>query len=394
LISGLALVLGLAAFGCGGSGEAGGSAGAGGTGGAAAGGSTGTGGCQSAADCPSNAVCDSATKTCVVLACGAHADCGVGAYCSNGICAHNVPGGPCDTNENCGPNATCTDGFCACGGALYGAESVPPNVLIVLDRSSSMNEDIGGGTKWDIARDAINDLLASYGGGVYFGLMLYPGTDLSGNEGMSCGPGAVFVDPGAMTSGAIAMSLADAGTTSFGTPTAEALDILVDYSGLEDTTRSNYILLITDGQSTCEDPVPVVATLLGESPQVRTFVVGFGSGVDPNELNSLAQAGGTAQAQMPYYYQADDAASLGAAFGAIAGSVLSCDYVLSDVPPDPNQLYVYVDGQQVAVDGQDGWTYDAATNQITFHGATCDSLKAGTAKEVLISYGCPLTDPR
>ena len=37
--------------------------------------------------------------------------------------------------------------------------------------------------------------------------------------------------------------------------------------------------------------------------------------------------------------------------------------------------------------------YDPATNQITFTGATCDALKAGTAKEILISYGCPIVEP-
>src|SRR5262249_50657305 len=138
---------------------------------------------------------------------------------------------------------------------------------------------------------------------------------------------------------------------------------------------------------------PVVASLLGASPQVKTFVVGFGDAVDPNELNELAQAGGTAKAQKPFYYEAGDAASLGAAFADIAGSVLSCSYVLSQTPPDPNELYVYIDGEALKQNAADGWVYDAATNQITFEGATCDALKSGMAKEILISYGCPIDEP-
>lgn len=357
-------------------------------------GSPGGGSCETADDCKNGQVCDPAGHLCVSdLACSAHADCGSIAYCSNDVCAPSVAGGPCDSSANCLMGEACDNGFCGCGGELYDAESVPANVLIVLDRSSSMNDPIPGGTKWTVAKQAIIDVLGAYGGAVHFGLMLYPGTDLSGAKGALCGPGVVFVDPGAQTSNAIISDLAGAGTTMFDTPTAEALSALLDYPGLKDPKRDNSILLLTDGQSTCNDPVPVVVKLLGLNPSIKTFVVGFGDAVNPMELNSLAQSGGTAKAQLPFYYKAGDAASLGAAFAEIAGSVLSCAYILSKTPPDPQELYVYVDGQELQEGTQDGWVYDAASNQITFSGSTCDALKAGTAKEILVSYGCPIGDP-
>jgi hypothetical protein len=139
--------------------------------------------------------------------------------------------------------------------------------------------------------------------------------------------------------------------------------------------------------------VPVVEALAGQTPPVRTFVVGFGSAVDPAELDGMATAGGTAIAGgPPYYYQADDAASLGSALTTIAGSVLSCSYTLSDVPPDPDLLFVYFDG--VAVDrdttGADGWDYDGGTNQLVFHGPACDALLSGGVADLIISYGCPI----
>jgi hypothetical protein len=36
-----------------------------------------------------------------------------------------------------------------------------------------------------------------------------------------------------------------------------------------------------------------------------------------------------------------------------------------------------------------GWDYDPATNQVTFYGGDCDTLRA--AGELVIQYGCPVT---
>jgi hypothetical protein len=366
-------------------------------------GGTGAGGCDSADSCAGDAVCDPATHTCVPnLPCTTHAECGGGAYCNDdGICAHNTSGGPCDDSTNCINGETCDNHTCGCGGELWDATNVPPNVLIVLDRSSSMNTDIGGGTKWQIAQQAIADMLTSYGSNVRFGLMLFPGTDLAGQQGGQCSPGAVFVDPGPDTAATINQDLGQAGTTSFSTPIAGALTSLVGYAGLADTTRGNYVLLITDGQDNCADdpvadPVAAVTALRGETPEVKTFVVGFGGEVDPVALDAMATAGGTAQAQEPLYYQCDNAASLAAAFASIAGSVLSCSYTLEHVPPDPDLLYVYADGVLIPRDPThtNGWDYDPNTNQLTFYGTVCDDLTAGVVTKLIISYGCPVANPR
>jgi hypothetical protein len=280
-----------------------------------------------------------------------------------------------------------------CGGELFGADNVPPNVLITLDRSGSMNDEIDNGmSKWEIAQDAIAQVTADFGDQVFFGLSLFPGLDSDCNDGMDCGAGAVFIDPAPMTADMINAELAAASTCSFGTPIAEHLDSLPDYAGLEDIERPNYILLITDGQATCDDPVPAVEALRAEDPEIKTFVVGFGSEVDPQQLADMAEAGGTALPGDPSYYQADDAQSLVEAFAAIAGSVLSCSYVLSEVPSDPDQLYVFFDGMLLDRDEThtDGWDYDPATNRITFYGPACDALQSGQVAELSVVFGCPM----
>lgn len=352
--------------------------------------------CQRAEDCERGLVCVASTRTCEdPPSCARNADCGAGAVCGpNQRCAPSVSGGACDTSSDCIEGETCLNGACVegCGGEYYAAESVPPNLLVVIDRSGSMNEDAGDDSKWNIARNATYNLMSTYAGQIRFGLSLFPGTNQRCTQGRSCGPGAINVEIGPSTTGEIQSFLTDARTCSFGTPIAEELEMIEGYAGLEDPARPNFVLLLTDGQATCEDPVPRVAALRAKRPEIRTFVVGFGSGVDRQQLADMAEAGGTARTGNQAYYQADDAASLRAAFAAIAGSVLSCEYDLSEVPPDPDLLYVYFDGAPVSRDPNrtDGWDYAAGMNRVVFHGPACARLQAGQVRELTVVYGCPL----
>jgi hypothetical protein len=163
---------------------------------------------------------------------------------------------------------------------------------------------------------------------------------------------------------------------------------------LQDATRNNYILLVTDGEANCDDPVPVVETFAARNPPTPTFVVGFGDGVDPEQLEDMATAGGTALAGNPNYYQADNAAGLQQALDDIVGEVLSCDYDIPTAPDDPDRLSVYFDGIRVPRDptGATGWEYNAANARLTFAGNACAALQSGAVNDLSIVYGCPLAE--
>ncbi len=57
-------------------------------------------------------------------------------------------------------------------------------------------------------------------------------------------------------------------------------------------------------------------------------------------------------------------------------------FPLSDLPADPAQIVVKVDGQQVTT----GWTYDAATNSVVFEEGAAPP--AGAFIEVIYPLGC------
>jgi len=71
------------------------------------------------------------------------------------------------------------------------------------------------------------------------------------------------------------------------------------------------------------------------------------------------------------YYQAADAAALQQAFQDIVVGVASCTFNLTTVPANPNLVVGYINGNPVANSLIDGFTYDAATQSVTFHGLSC-----------------------
>ncbi|MBK9036410.1 MAG: VWA domain-containing protein [Myxococcales bacterium] len=336
--------------------------------------------------CAPELVCNPSNGACEPIACSMHTDCPMGTYCGPaGVCTPSNTGGPCANDDSCTNGETCIGGFCACAGQQFAAEGVPPNVLIVLDRSGSMGTAIGGVSKWQIAVTAIQNLLASHGNQVRFGLDLYEPP-----AGGSCAAGAIVVGVGPTDATAISNALAGTGPGGL-TPIGSTLAALATYPGLHDPARENYVLLLTDGEETCSgDGIGAATALRNGTPEIKTFVVGFGSGVDATFLDAVATAGGTARVGgPPYYYQADDAMSLNDAFDAIGSAVLSCTYTLSGAP-DLDTMFIRFDGVDILRDQThvNGWDYDSATNQLTFYGAACAALRGGDVTDLVVGSGC------
>jgi hypothetical protein len=345
-------------------------------------------------ECADGLTCDLAEGKCrEALPCADHDECGRGLACGvDGVCGPNHPGGPCARETNCPASDHCTLDFCGCTVTRYTVATVAPDVLLVLDRSESMNELVDGISKWDIARDAIGALVDAHEDAANFGLLVYPGATLDCVDGSECAAGTLLIAPAAASSSKIRAALAGASTCALGTPTAEALFGVRDADILRSTERSSHVVLITDGKSSCAAPGPAAEALLNGTPSVRTFVIGFGDAVDADELGQLAVNGGTfALSPTPGFYVAQNAAELGAALLSVAGATLPCSFDLADSPkPHGSDVLLYFGQESVVRDPlrEEGWDYDVNTNRVVVYGAACEALKSKQVTEASLVYTC------
>jgi hypothetical protein len=318
--------------------------------------------------------------------------CSAGTFCSTtGTC---IPFGSCRANGDCDASAglvcnlaqgTCVPGS-ECGQKEFQLSSRPVNMMIVIDRSGTMGDGVpgsGGQSRWQVAAAAIAQLTTTFASQIRFGLVRFSACILFDN----CEPGPIEVPIGA---GAAAIGNLIATTWLCNTGSSETviggtLQALVGEPSLQQADATNTVLLITDGQDNCGGGGAAAATALrNQAVPVQVYVVGFSGDVNAGELQSIAEAAGTAP-----YRQADDAAQLNAALQAIGQAALSCAYVLDDVPPGTG-LHVFFNGNPAGVDNDatNGWTYDAATNTITLHGAACDQVRGGSVSHIDVIYAC------
>lgn len=259
-----------------------------------------------------------------------------------------------------------------------------PNLLLVVDKSGSMNEGTPSGpSKWVAMRSALTNVVTTFAQ-LRFGMMMFP----RDNE---CGAGTIDVAIGDNTGGTIVTVL---GRTNAGgrTPTAASLQAAMREPALRDPMRSSFVVLATDGMPNCgsnQGDATLAQVRMLASMGVKTFVVGFGTGTamtDVQLLGALADAGGTARAGAVHYYPATDTMDLAAAFRSIANVAVSCSFRLQR--PLAGTPTMTVDGVPVAADATNGFTYDAAAMSLDFHGASCDALQARPAAIISVASGC------
>lgn len=325
-------------------------------------------------------------------------------------CGNSNPGnGNGDGGDNRGDGKTWPDGFVdrgdgapltdmpICNKISIEAHAVPPNLLLVLDKSGSMKDPISVGSrtsKLQDMKDAVNALLDQGTGKIRFGLLPFPG-------GGHCTIGAIEVDI-ADDSVATVRRKVNGLLQGGGTPTGDSLNVAKEYAGLNDQTRRNFVMLVTDGMPTCpngagddendaDNELALQAVKALRTNKIDTFVIGVGEGVNnsnPQLLNDMAEAGGWARAGDPKYYQANTLEGLKTILSDIGGMVVGCSQSLGTKPDFPAYLWVYFDGKVVPRDRQNGWDYDAGRNQIDFFGSFCDQLRTGAVGKVDVEMGC------
>ena len=252
-------------------------------------------------------------------------------------------------------------------------DCLPPDALILLDRTQSMHRTPAGQTpvdapgyassKWAQAIAGIEAMTAPpIDENLRFGLELWP-RDPGGGVCVTlaerieqnkiatnpmCEVGEVVIDPAVGNGPTIAATIDPATTLLCNTtPTGSALLTAGEYFiAHKEADREQYAILVTDGADwdfSCPDPSPLGAVQDLAEQGVKTFIVGF-SGEEAklgatHYLNDLACAGRTAKGfpgpclatadgfvalaggDIPVYLQADNAQQLGAALTSVAGEV-------------------------------------------------------------------------
>lgn len=353
-----------------------------------------------------------------------------------------------DGNGTTGGDGTGMGEGGGCGFTRFEANPPVINVLLVVDKSLSMDDKPSGfaDSKWTALRGALDTTFSQTKAKISYGLDLYPysgksGQTLADSCQMPTATAAVVVPVQAGTKAApLILAALDANPPSGGTPTAAALTRAYNYFSTgagKGLTGERYVLLATDGgpncngELTCEaatctvnmdgkcpgnlnccdakvdklgptncldqDASVAQVTQLLAKANVKTIVVGIpGTEAYAETLNALAAESGVTNPDAPpgYFAVSADSGAEGlseALQGITTGLVKSCELHLEEEPPG-DDLYVVIDGVVLPRDADEGWDFQTPRTSppvLEIRGAACHKLETEGAQYVNVTYGCP-----
>lgn len=311
----------------------------------------------------------------------------------------NAGGG--STTTGAAGGGTTVVGAMGCQAHVVNPSRATPDMLIVLDRSGSMNPDSNesGTDRWGGSRMALIEVTEAFDDKVRFGLMTFPGVRPSGDDDddddeNQCAPGGLDVPVGFDTGPMIASTLQMMNANGR-TPTAAALQaalpIISTQLSPDQTVPPRYVLLVTDGDPNCGEgggrgaggrddsarmqTIQAIEALAAAG--VKTYVVGYQTaGSDfVDQLDRMAAAGATGDMA---HRSVASGADLNMTLSAIAANVISCAYRLPTPATDPRNVLVRVGGRGRNLDqAADGFRIEPDKRTITLLGKACEEVQAG-----------------
>ncbi len=326
-------------------------------------------------------------------------------------------GGTTGTTTNGNLDGGVPDGS-ACGSQTFTLmKGSNPDIVIVLDHSGSMEEELdgtdnsGGPTnggvdpmdKWNLAVQALNSVVMSTQGQALWGLEVFPSDDNCGTSSTL----AVNVEKNAASDVSTALAgINDPYIDGGSTPTPEAINSAVTALQAINDGNPKYILLATDGEPSCDasdDTVKgtVAASVAATKAGIGMFVLGLSQvKSDITALESIA-AGVvyTTKTQPttppPNYFPVANQAQLSTSLESITGSIISCTLQLNSAPPNPSYVSVTEGGKGVPQDTThtNGWDFGAGDTTIQLYGTYCTNLQNATITDVSATFGCSVPPP-
>ncbi|RMG94127.1 MAG: VWA domain-containing protein [Deltaproteobacteria bacterium] len=306
-----------------------------------------------------------------------------------------------------------------CDVAMATLQPIPPNVMLVLDKSGSMVAQTP--TRWSELYNVVDSVVNAFQDQINFGAWLFPSVnatnDLNQNACIVNGNPEVGVAPN--NAAAILAGIPPANATSAtikgGTPAARAIDSAVNYLKGLNPENPRAIILITDGAANCkigtswpeifndyDNSLHTFVANAWTNDGIPTHVVGIdidnantGSQTDgtPDNINpwqkldQLANEGGTcigdcANGGVADFYATTNQQELQDALQAAVDSALSCVVPLNPEPPFPDLMEVEIGGMTVPkvndCANEDGWVYvnpNGPYDAVEICGTWCDQLK-------------------
>lgn len=298
-----------------------------------------------------------------------------------------------------------------CGESNFQAEPIPPNVMLVLDKSGSMSMEkwMDNGeqkTRWASLHATTEFLLKSFGDKVNFGLKLFPsiqkgpGFDLSKSCHVDKGIDAACKPGNAQ---AILDILPKADASFMGaTPTVSGLKEAYEHLGSLSDPNPEAAILIVDGRTNCQQSNLELSAIAAAAKAKDILVYVVGIDLDLETMASLAPvalAGGTKK-----IYNSADSKALASSLESILGGISSCTIPLENTPPHPDHVKVelgkkleiphlkeFISCEAAAKAGHAaGWVFNAKKGpfkQLELCGDSCAAFKS--KPKVNVGYECP-----
>ena len=310
----------------------------------------------------------------------------------------------------------------------------PGNVLVVFDRSGSMEADWNGSPKYQAAGNALTAAISPLKDQLSVGGVFFPS---AGMDGMNCPNGCNVADPthwipgpGACclntVSGGCSVSTIDqpdqlnfASAESFigalpnqwhiggaaGTPLGTGIQRASEAIAARMFKDPLIVLVMTDGEPNCDtDSQKVLDQIAAWSKSsIPTYVVGLpGAQAAADVLNSMALAGGTDKYIDPKDPQELEARLRTAISTTVRAGFESCTFHLDQKADAPEKLHLIVtQGGKESDVARDlsktaHWKINGAGDEVELEGQLCDMAKDGTFEGLRFVYGCvdvPPLDP-
>ena len=315
----------------------------------------------------------------------------------------------------------------SCGQTNVSIKPLPPDILIVQDKSLSMEDSpmgtactgmAAGCSKWSQVSTAVDTVVTATDTNVNWGLIFFA-------SNMECGVSSTPAVPvGPMTGQSIQTSFTNTQPTSY-TPTAAAINAAVTYMQTLTDPNPKFLLLATDGLPNCgtagaggaaggmggrfgggnpggvstaaDSPAAEKAVTDAKTAGFPTFVVGIATSGDATATttrNTMATNGGYPQSgAATQYYSVTDTASLQTALNKIIGMTLSCTIPLTDKPDNLTNVAVTAQdstGKRIEIppDPTNGWSFDSTMTNIVLNGTACTDLQSVTLTSYQFIYAC------